>query len=171
MLRRDVGGGVRHSFSRRNVKPIIVTRVAAPHSPTPATSNGPSSGQGPSSPWPGPGSTLYTPATQLSSQTVSPLSSMSEPEPSCTATLLLSCPDQKGVIAAVAQLLFGFGCNVVSTHNRGVSRVTSWHGLIRRNPSICQISSDQFSEFDTNMFFQRVVFDFSECIVGTGNTG
>ena len=39
------------------------------------------------------------------------------------------------------------------------------------DPSPFQISSDQFSEFDTNMFFQRVVFDFSECIVGTGNTG
>lgn len=56
-----------------------------------------------------PGSTLYTPALAPGSA-----ATVSRDEPSCVATLLLSCPDQKGVIAAVAQLLFGFGCNVVS---------------------------------------------------------
>ena len=62
-----------------------------------------------------------------------------------TATLLLSCGDQKGVIAAVAQLLFGFQCNITS--------------------------SDQFSDQEANMFFQRVVFDYSDCIVGQPNIG
>lgn len=31
------------------------------------------------------------------------------------ATLLVQCPDKPGVIAALAQLLFGFGCNIVGT--------------------------------------------------------
>ncbi|KXZ41825.1 hypothetical protein GPECTOR_270g699 [Gonium pectorale] len=35
-----------------------------------------------------------------------------------TANLLLQCPDQKGVIAAVSQLLYGFGCNVVASDQR-----------------------------------------------------
>ncbi|GAX77452.1 hypothetical protein CEUSTIGMA_g4896.t1 [Chlamydomonas eustigma] len=96
------------------------------------------------------GSTLYRPAASYLSSSkaassVVPSEVNARPQRSeSLGTLLLSCPDQKGVIAAVAQLLFGFGCNVVS--------------------------SDQFSELDTNMFFQRVVFDYSECIVGPGNT-
>ncbi len=44
------------------------------------------------------------------------------------ATLLVKCPDQKGVVASLAQLLYGFGCNIVS--------------------------SDQFSDVDDNMFYQ-----------------
>ena len=42
------------------------------------------------------------------------------------------------------QLLFGFGCNI--------------------------ISSDQFSDIAADMFFQRVVFDYSDMLVGPGNT-
>ena len=45
-----------------------------------------------------------------------------------TATLLVKCPDQKGVVASLAQLLYGFGCNI--------------------------ISSDQFSDVEANMFYQ-----------------
>ncbi|PSC76946.1 Formyltetrahydrofolate deformylase [Micractinium conductrix] len=59
-------------------------------------------------------------------------------------TLLIKCPDSKGVVASVAQLLFGFGCNI--------------------------ISSDQFSDIAADMFFQRVVFDYSDMLVGPGNT-
>ncbi|GLC51478.1 hypothetical protein PLESTB_000506900 [Pleodorina starrii] len=61
-----------------------------------------------------------------------------------TANLLLQCPDQKGVIAAVSQLLYGFGCNIVC--------------------------SDQFSDQSTSMFFQRITFDFSDIVIGPGNT-
>lgn len=57
--------------------------------------------------------------------------------------LLLQCSDQKGVIAAVAQLLFGFGCNIVS--------------------------SDQFTDASSGMFFQRLEFDYSEIVIGAGN--
>ena len=44
------------------------------------------------------------------------------------ATLLVKCPDQKGVVASLAQLLYGFGCNI--------------------------ISSDQFSDLEADMFYQ-----------------
>lgn len=57
--------------------------------------------------------------------------------------MLLQCPDQKGVIAAVSQLLYGFGCNIVS--------------------------SDQFTDMSCNMFFQRITFDYSDIVIGPGN--
>lgn len=63
--------------------------------------------------------------------------------PKQTAVLLMQCPDQKGVIAATSQLLYGLGCNIES--------------------------SDQFSDTDTNMFFQRIAFDYSDLVVGPGN--
>lgn len=31
------------------------------------------------------------------------------------ASLLIQCPDQKGVVAALAQLLYGFGCNILES--------------------------------------------------------
>ncbi|EFJ44867.1 hypothetical protein VOLCADRAFT_106243 [Volvox carteri f. nagariensis] len=68
----------------------------------------------------------------------------SSPSSSLTANLLLQCPDQKGVIAAVSQLLYGFGCNIVA--------------------------SDQFSDPSSSMFFQRITFDFSDIVIGPGNT-
>ncbi len=36
-------------------------------------------------------------------------------QPTFSATLLLQCTDQKGVIAAVSQLLYGLNCNIVSS--------------------------------------------------------
>ncbi|GIL43556.1 hypothetical protein Vafri_1256 [Volvox africanus] len=60
-----------------------------------------------------------------------------------TANLLLQCPDQKGVIAAVSQLLYGFGCNI--------------------------IASDQFSDPSSGMFFQRITFDYNDIVIGPGN--
>jgi formyltetrahydrofolate deformylase len=64
--------------------------------------------------------------------------------PAQTGVLLIKCDDSKGVVASVAQLLFGFGCNI--------------------------LSSDQFSAVEENMFYQRVVFDYSDMLVGPGNT-
>lgn len=61
-----------------------------------------------------------------------------------SAVLLVQCPDQKGVVASLAQLLYGFGCNIVE--------------------------SDQFSDEQNNMFFQRIRFDYSDIIIGAGNT-
>ena len=47
------------------------------------------------------------------------------------ASLLIQCPDQKGVVAALAQLLYGFGCNI--------------------------LESDQYTDTTTAMYFQRYV--------------
>jgi formyltetrahydrofolate deformylase len=59
--------------------------------------------------------------------------------------LLVQCPDAKGVVASLAQLLFGFNCNI--------------------------LQSDQFTDeyVAGSRFFQRIVFDFSEITVGAGN--
>eukprot|EP00775_Hariotina_reticulata_P004670 gene4670-4924_t len=59
--------------------------------------------------------------------------------------LLVQCPDAKGVVASLAQLLFGFNCNI--------------------------LQSDQFSDetISPSRFFQRIHFDFNDISVGTGN--
>ena len=52
------------------------------------------------------------------------------------ATLLVSCPDRKGIVAALAQLLYGHGCNIVD--------------------------ADQHTDQPASMFFQRIRFDLRE---------
>ena len=52
------------------------------------------------------------------------------------ATLLVSCPDRKGLVAALAQLLYGHGANI--------------------------LDADQHSDQVAGMFFQRIRFDLSE---------
>jgi len=52
------------------------------------------------------------------------------------ATLLVSCPDQKGIVAALAQLLYGHGCNI--------------------------LDADQHTDPVAQQFFQRIRFDLSE---------
>lgn len=52
------------------------------------------------------------------------------------ATLLVSCPDRKGLVAALAQLLYGHGVNIVD--------------------------ADQHSDPATGQFFQRIGVDMSE---------
>lgn len=56
--------------------------------------------------------------------------------PEDLATLLVSCPDQKGLVAALAQLLYGHGANI--------------------------LDSDQHSDAQDGTFFQRLRFDLSE---------
>jgi formyltetrahydrofolate deformylase len=53
-----------------------------------------------------------------------------------TATLLVSCPDQKGIVAALAQLLYGHGANI--------------------------LDADQHTDAAAGVFFQRIRFDLSE---------
>ncbi|KAH7624242.1 hypothetical protein Ndes2526B_g01505 [Nannochloris sp. 'desiccata'] len=60
------------------------------------------------------------------------------------ANLLVRCPDAKGVVASLSQLLYGMNCNIVT--------------------------SDQFSDLDENHFYQRITLDYSELLVGPGNT-
>lgn len=52
------------------------------------------------------------------------------------ATLLVACPDRKGLVAALAQLLFEHGANILQAH--------------------------QHTDPDAQMFFQRIRFDLSE---------
>jgi formyltetrahydrofolate deformylase len=56
--------------------------------------------------------------------------------PASTATLLVSCPDQKGIVAALAQLLYGHGANI--------------------------LDADQHTDTAAGVFFQRIRFDLSE---------
>jgi formyltetrahydrofolate deformylase len=53
-----------------------------------------------------------------------------------TAVLLVSCPDRRGIVAALAQLLYGYGANI--------------------------LDSDQHSDPESGTFFQRVRFDLSQ---------
>jgi formyltetrahydrofolate deformylase len=52
------------------------------------------------------------------------------------ATLLVSCPDRKGLVAALAQLLYGHGANI--------------------------LDADQHTDSAAAMFFQRIRFDLRE---------
>ncbi len=61
---------------------------------------------------------------------------MSTPEPSPTATLLVCCPDRPGLVAALAQTLYGHGANI--------------------------LDADQHTDPAAGMFFQRIRFDLSE---------
>ncbi len=58
---------------------------------------------------------------------------MSTPE---LATLLVSCPDRRGIVAALAQVLYGYGANI--------------------------LDSSQHSDPIAGQFFQRLRFDMSE---------
>ncbi len=53
-----------------------------------------------------------------------------------TATLLVTCPDRRGIVAALAQLLYGHGANI--------------------------LDSDQHTDASAGQFFQRIRFDRSE---------
>jgi formyltetrahydrofolate deformylase len=52
------------------------------------------------------------------------------------ATLLVSCPDRRGIVAALAQTLYGHGCNIVD--------------------------ADQHTDPQAGQFFQRIRFDLAE---------
>ena len=58
------------------------------------------------------------------------------PRPDQIATLLVSCPDLRGIVAALAQLLYGHGANI--------------------------LDADQHTDPQAGMFFQRIRFDLSQ---------
>ncbi|HKU41354.1 MAG TPA: formyltetrahydrofolate deformylase [Polyangiales bacterium] len=58
------------------------------------------------------------------------------PQPADTATVLVSCPDRRGLVAALGQLLYGHGVNI--------------------------LSADQYTDPEANQFFQRIVVDLRE---------
>jgi len=53
-----------------------------------------------------------------------------------TATLLVCCPDRRGIVAALAQVLYGHGANI--------------------------LEADQHTDAEAGVFFQRIHFDLSE---------
>jgi formyltetrahydrofolate deformylase len=55
-----------------------------------------------------------------------------------TATLLVSCSDRRGIVAALAQLLHGHGANI--------------------------LDSDQHTDSEAGVFFQRIRFDLSDLV-------
>jgi formyltetrahydrofolate deformylase len=61
---------------------------------------------------------------------------MPGPSPNAIATLLVSCPDRRGIVAALAQLLYGHGANI--------------------------LDADQHTDPVAGMFFQRIRFDLSD---------
>ena len=61
---------------------------------------------------------------------------MPGPRPDQIATLLVSCPDRRGIVAALAQLLYGHGANI--------------------------LDADQHTDPEAGMFFQRIRFDLSQ---------
>ncbi len=61
---------------------------------------------------------------------------MSAPASPAHATLLVSCPDRRGLVAALAQLLYGLGGNI--------------------------LDADQHTDPVAGQFFQRIRFDLSE---------
>ena len=56
--------------------------------------------------------------------------------PAETATLLVCCPDRRGIVAALAQLLYGHGANI--------------------------LDADQHTDPEAGIFFQRIRFDLAE---------
>jgi formyltetrahydrofolate deformylase len=58
------------------------------------------------------------------------------PPPNDSAILLVSCPDRKGIVSALAQLLYGHGANI--------------------------LDADQHTDSQAGQFFQRIVFDTRE---------
>src|SRR6476659_5885400 len=58
------------------------------------------------------------------------------------ATLLISCPDRRGIVAASAQVLAGHGANI--------------------------LDSDQHTDREAGQFFQRICFDTGELTTDRG---
>eukprot|EP00904_Undaria_pinnatifida_P012236 jgi/Undpi1/8142/HiC_scaffold_24.g10613.m1 len=68
----------------------------------------------------------------------------SPPPATFTAVINIKCPDQTGVVAAVAHLLHGYGINIVET--------------------------DQFTDPFSSVYFQRLKIDYTLMSVGAANT-
>ncbi len=61
---------------------------------------------------------------------------MPEPTPDQIGTLLISCPDRRGIVASLAQVLYGHGANI--------------------------LDADQHTDPVAEQFFQRIRFDMTE---------
>jgi formyltetrahydrofolate deformylase len=65
-----------------------------------------------------------------------------EPDQDQLATLLVSCPDRRGIVAALAQILAGHGANI--------------------------LDADQHTDSQAGQFFQRIRFDVSDLVTDRG---
>jgi formyltetrahydrofolate deformylase len=120
---------------------LRVTATAAPHSNGNGSAASGGAAQNTSS------SPLSTTADSAPAKTALKKSPKKESIPKSSiyvANLLVRCPDAKGVVASLSQLLYGMNCNVVT--------------------------SDQFSDLDEGHFYQRITLDYSDLLVGPGNT-
>jgi formyltetrahydrofolate deformylase len=77
----------------------------------------------------------YLPYTSLKMSEGNQQEEPQQEEPQRRGTLRVFGPDQKGIVAAFSQLLYGHGCGIVS--------------------------SEQSTDTATNMFFQRIHFDYT----------
>ena len=59
---------------------------------------------------------------------------MVSPAPASVATLLVSCPDRKGIVAALAQLLYGHGANIIDADQHTDALAASVLSAHRRRP-------------------------------------
>jgi len=105
------------------------------------------------------------------------------PTTAFTATLLVQCPDQKGVIAALATLLAGYNCNVLASDQftdadsyqqegkDGGSAAATAAGGPNGNGSSGSRSDGGggSSSAGAPRFFQRIHFDFTDLSVGIPN--
>ena len=90
--------------------------------------------------------------------------------PAYTATLLVQCPDQPGVIAALATLLAGYSCNVLAA-----DQFTDVDSYVVQQQAEGGGSSNGGRNGASNgnmsgpRFFQRIHFDFTQLSVGVSN--
>ena len=55
--------------------------------------------------------------------------------PEDLATLLVSCPDQPGLVAALAQLLYGHGANILDADQQPCAHATGTFKYVKRLPT------------------------------------
>jgi len=90
--------------------------------------------------------------------------------PAYTPTLLVQCPDQPGVIAALATLLAGYSCNVLAA-----DQFTDVDSYVVQQQAEGGGSSNGGRNGASNgnmsgpRFFQRIHFDFTQLSVGVSN--
>jgi formyltetrahydrofolate deformylase len=102
---------------------------------------------------------------------------------------MVKCPDRKGVIASLATLLYGLGCNILSSE-QFTAEVCQSH--LASRPTVQQKFADRTLScspaivgwcgsktltrhalrgmLQEGVYFQRIRFDLSDLVVGTPNT-
>ena len=88
---------------------------------------------------------------------------------------MVKCPDRKGVIAALAQLLYGLGCNILASDQFTAEvplmlLMTIWAVRLHQGSwTTSQAHQHHICFLQEGMYFQRIRFDMSDIVVGTAN--